>query len=138
MPRLPARTCQRASIHGGRGIDYAGAVLTNPARAAIHFTHRLGAVLAGTILFTLGLLAAANATNRRVSAAGRMLALAVAVQISIGAATVHWGVPLALATLHNAGAVFLVISMVTLIRALLPAPAAAISVIPLQRGHPSR
>jgi heme a synthase len=61
---------------------------------------------------------------------------AVALQISIGLATVHWGVPLALATLHNAGAAFLVISMVTLMRALWPAP--AIGMVPLQRADPSR
>jgi cytochrome c oxidase assembly protein subunit 15 len=104
----------------GIGIDYEGGVLANPARVAIHFTHRLGAVLAGTVLVTLGVLAAARRGNRRLAMAGRLLPVAVVVQISIGAATVHWGVPLTLATLHNAGAAFLVISMVTLLRALWP------------------
>jgi cytochrome c oxidase assembly protein subunit 15 len=61
--------------------------------------------------------------------AGGLLVLAVLLQISIGVATVHWGVPLPLATLHNAGAAFLVISMVWLLRALWPAP--AIGMIPL-------
>jgi len=42
---------------------------------------------------------------------------------------VHWGVPLPLATLHNAGAVLLVTSMVWLLRALWPAP--AIGMVPL-------
>jgi hypothetical protein len=42
---------------------------------------------------------------------------------------VHWGVPLGLATLHNAGAAFLVVSMVWLLRALWPAP--AIGMVPL-------
>jgi cytochrome c oxidase assembly protein subunit 15 len=58
-----------------------------------------------------------------------LLVLAVLLQISIGVATVHWGVPLPLATLHNAGAAFLVVSMVLLLRALWPAP--AIGVVPL-------
>ena len=120
----------------GIGIDFEGGVLANPARVAIHFTHRLGALLAGSVLLTLGVLAAAIRTNRRVGVAGRLLVLAVVGQISIGAATVHWGVPLQLATLHNAGAAFLVISMVTLLRALWPAP--AISMVPLHRAHPSR
>jgi heme A synthase len=65
-----------------------------------------------------------------------LLIFAVALQISIGVATVHWGVPLALATLHNAGAAFLVISMATVLRALWPAP--AIGMVPLQRADPSR
>jgi|SRR5882672_8555401 len=123
----------------GIGIDYEGGVLANSARVAIHFTHRLGALLAGSILISLGVRAAVSAkaaASRRLQFAGRLLVLAVALQISIGLATVHWGVPLPLATLHNAGAAFLVISMVTLLRALWPA--SAIGVIPLHRADPSR
>jgi cytochrome c oxidase assembly protein subunit 15 len=104
----------------GLGIDYEGGVLANPARVAIHFTHRLGAVAAGSILITLGILSAARARSRRLARAGSLLVVAVVMQISIGMATVHWGVPLPLATLHNAGAAFLVICMVTLLRALWP------------------
>ena len=69
-------------------------------------------------------------------AAGRLLVFAVALQIAIGIAMVHWGVPLTLATLHNAGAAFLVISMVGLLRALWPAP--AIGMVPLQRADAPR
>jgi cytochrome c oxidase assembly protein subunit 15 len=113
----------------GLGLDYEGGVLANPARVAIHFTHRLGALVAGSILISLGVLVAASAKSRRLSRAGGMLVLAVLLQISIGVATVHWGVPLPLATLHNAGAAFLVISMVWLLRALWPAP--TIGMVPL-------
>jgi cytochrome c oxidase assembly protein subunit 15 len=120
----------------GLGIDYEGGVLANPARVAIHFTHRLGAVLAGSILMSLGILAAIRSNSRRLTVAGRLLVLAVLVQISIGVATVHWGVPLPLATLHNAGAAFLVVSIVTLLRALWPAP--AIGMVPLHRADPSQ
>jgi cytochrome c oxidase assembly protein subunit 15 len=123
----------------GLGIDYEGGVLANPARVAIHFTHRLGAMVAGSILIALGLFAAAgsrSAPSLRLRRAGRLLVVAVALQISIGVATVHWGVPLPLATLHNAGAAFLVVSMVWLLRALWPAP--AIGVVPLHRADSSR
>jgi heme A synthase len=81
-------------------------------------------------------LAATIAQSRRLKLAGRLLVFAVALQISIGVATVHWGVPLPLATLHNAGAAFLVISMVWLLRALWPA--AAIGMVPLHSAHHSR
>jgi cytochrome c oxidase assembly protein subunit 15 len=128
----------------GLGVDYEGGVLANPARVAIHFTHRLGAVVAGLVLISLGVMAAC-AKIRRVALAGRLVPLAVLVQISIGVAMVHWGLPLPLAILHNAGAAFLVISMVTLLRALWPAPAPAadgpgrsIDMIPLQRADCSR
>ncbi len=123
----------------GIGIDYEGGVLANSARVAIHFTHRLGALVAGSVLISLGAWAAASAkaaASRRLRLAGLLLALAVALQISIGLATVHWGVPLPLATLHNAGAALLVISMVTLLRALWPAPTTG--VIPLHRADSSR
>jgi cytochrome c oxidase assembly protein subunit 15 len=94
--------------------------------------------VAGSILISLGVWAAASAkaARRRLRLAGRLLVLAVVLQISIGIATVHWGVPLPLATLHNAGAGFLVICMVTLLRTLWPAPATG--VIPLNRADPPR
>jgi heme A synthase len=38
----------------------------------------------------------------------------------LGISTVHWGVPLGVATAHNAGAALLVVSMVTLLRVLWP------------------
>jgi cytochrome c oxidase assembly protein subunit 15 len=95
--------------------------------------------MTGSILISLGVWAAASAkpaARRRLRLAGRLLVLAVVLQISIGIATVHWGVPLPLATLHNAGAAFLVICMVTLLRTLWPAPATG--VIPLNRADPPR
>ena len=119
----------------GLGVDYEGGVLANPARVAIHFTHRLGALVAGSILISLGILAVTRANSRRLTLAGGLLVFAVLLQISIGVATVHWGVPLPLATLHTAGAAFLVISTVTLLRALWPAP--AIGMVPLHRADPS-
>ena len=120
----------------GLGIDFEGGVLANPARVAIHFTHRLGAVVAGSILIALGPVRRARQEPAPGAAPGGLLVFAVALQISIGVAMVHWGVPLPLATLHNAGAAFLVISMVTLLRALWPAP--AIGMVPLHRADSSR
>jgi heme a synthase len=120
----------------GLGQNFEGGVLANPARVAIHFTHRLGALAAGSCLLGVGLLAAIRATRRRLKLAGYLLMLAVLLQICIGMATVHWGVPLVLATLHNAGAALLVISLVTLLRALWPAPASGM--VPLHRVDPTR
>ena len=140
-------TCQRAwwprmdyrdafVLWRGLDIDYEGGVLANPARVAIHVTHRLGALLAGSVLIALGILTAVRAHNRRLARAGRLLTLAVIIQIAIGVTMVRWGVPLSLATLHNAGDAFLVISIATLLRALWPAP--AISMVPLHRADTSR
>lgn len=140
-PDLP--TCQRSwwppmdfrdafVLWRGLDIDYEGGVLANGARVAIHVTHRIGAGVVGSLLLALGLLAAVRGHAPRIRLAGRLLMLAVALQIAIGVSMVHWGVPLFLATLHNAGAVLLVISMATLLRALWPA------LIPLNSVNPSR
>ena len=120
----------------GLDIDYEGGVLANPARVAIHFTHRIGALVAGSILIGLGVLVGTTAESRRLRVAGGLLVLAVLLQISLGIATVHLGVPLSVATLHNAGAAFLVVSMVWLLRALWPAD--AIGMLPLHRVDHSR
>ena len=130
-PDLP--TCQHAwwpamdyrdafTLWRGLGIDYEGGVLANPARVAIHVTHRIGAVVAGLTLICLGIATALSAQSSRLRSIGLLLVLAVLVQISLGVSTVHWGVPLPIATLHNAGAALLVVVMVALIRALWPAP----------------
>src|SRR5262245_50461357 len=47
----------------GLGINYAGGVLDHPARVAIHFTHRLGAVLA-TLLLLLAAFSAQRGLGR--------------------------------------------------------------------------
>jgi cytochrome c oxidase assembly protein subunit 15 len=132
-PDLP--TCQRSwwpsmdfgdafVLWRGLGIDYEGGVLAHPARVAIHVTHRLGAVVAGLTLLGLGVAVVARARCRRLKLLGGLLIGAVLLQISLGVSTVRWGVPLPLATLHNAGAAFLVIVMVTMLRALWPRPPA--------------
>jgi len=107
----------------GLGIDYEGGVLSDPARVAIHVTHRLGAMVTGVALITVGLVAYARSSGRRLRGVGALLILGVLAQISIGVSMVHFGMPLALATLHNAGAAFLVLVNVTLLRALRPAGA---------------
>jgi len=107
----------------GMDIDYTGGVLGNPARTAIHVTHRIGAVLTGCLLLTLSCLTMLRAERRRLRVAGALLVLAISLQIGIGVSMVHFGMPLPLATLHNAGAALLVIAMVTLLRTLWPARA---------------
>ncbi len=106
----------------GLGLDYEGGVLANPARVAIHVTHRLGALVAGSILISLGVLVVTRADSRRLSVAGGLLVLAVLLQISLGVATVHSGVPLP--------------SMVGLLRALWPAD--TVGMIPLRRADRPR
>ena len=104
----------------GLDVDYTGGVLGNPARTAIHVTHRLGAVVTGCVLLTLGALCIFTTKRRSLRLAGALVVLAVLLQIGIGVTMVHFGMPLALADLHNAGAAFAVISMIALLRRLWP------------------
>lgn len=93
----------------GLGIDYEGGILDHPARVAIHFTHRLGAIVASMFLiaFAIGLL---RRPEGRVSGAAVLAALAV--QLVIGVSIVLFGVPLSVAVAHNGGAALLVLTIV--------------------------
>lgn len=104
----------------GLGIDYEGGILDHPARIAIHFAHRLGAVMVAITFAALAALTIARARSDRLRNAGIVVAVALLLQLTIGVATVVRGFPLSLATAHNAGAALLLLSMVTLIRALWP------------------
>ena len=103
----------------GLGINYAGGVLDHPARVAIHFTHRVGAVVAGTLL-----LLAVFFAFRGLGAGPRWAALAVlaalGAQVFIGVFMVLRAFPLELAAAHNAGAALLVGATVLLNRKLRP------------------
>jgi cytochrome c oxidase assembly protein subunit 15 len=103
----------------GLGINYAGGVLDHPARVAIHFTHRLGAVLA-TVLLLLAALAAFRGLGRGARWAGVAVLAALALQLSIGIFMVLRAFPLPLAAAHNAGAALLVAATVLLNRRLRP------------------
>lgn len=106
----------------GLDVDYTGGVLANPARVAIHLTHRLGAATAGSVLLLVGLTAAFAGASRSLRLAGALVAGAVLLQICIGISMVHFGMPLPLAAMHNAGAALLVICVVALLRMLVPLP----------------
>jgi cytochrome c oxidase assembly protein subunit 15 len=106
----------------GLDIDYTGGVLANPARIAIHVTHRIGALIAGSILIVVGAMTAARARRRGVRLVGALVICAVLLQIGIGITMVRLGMPLMAATAHNAGAAALVICTVALLRLLRPEP----------------
>jgi cytochrome c oxidase assembly protein subunit 15 len=108
----------------GLDIDYTGGVLANPARIAIHVTHRMGALALGLILIVVGAATRARAQSRPLKLIGGLLVGAVLLQIGVGMSMVHFGMPLGLATMHNAGAALLVVCTVALLRLLWPEPVA--------------
>jgi cytochrome c oxidase assembly protein subunit 15 len=93
----------------GLGVDYEGGVLDHPARVAVHFAHRLGAVLAAlTIaLFAVRLIRLPDARGE-----GALIFAALAAQLGLGISIVWLGVPLAVAVAHNAVAALLLLSLI--------------------------
>ncbi len=103
------------------GVDYEHGTLASPARVAVHFGHRLGA-LAVTVYLTCLLVAvfvAAPAPSRglvRGTAVG--VALLLGAQVALGVSNVVYQLPLAVAVAHNATAALLFLALLTLVRVL--------------------
>jgi len=103
----------------GLGIDYEFGVLDAPSRVAIHFTHRVGALLTFLLLsfIALKMISFGSAKKKGVPAlrqAGQFIIAALIAQVSIGIGVVWFGLPLFLATAHNAVAALLLMSMINL------------------------
>ena len=102
----------------GLGIDYEGGVLDQPARVAIHFVHRLGAIAAAIILGVLSLLAWRRGPTPAVRTAGAMLGIVLIAQLILGPVMVMRALPLPLATAHNGVAALLLLATVRMNRLL--------------------
>ena len=101
------------------GMTADGELLSNAALTAIHWAHRIGAVVVGTVLLALGFTLAGRTGTERL---GLALAAALLLQVSLGAANVWLSLPLGLAAAHNAGAVLLLALMVSINYRLAGAP----------------
>ena len=106
-------------LWGGLGINYEGGVLANPARVAIHLTHRYGAAVVSLTLLAAALAALRLRGMRSVTVAGAAVVLALGLQLLVGISMVLMGFPLWLATAHNAGAALLLLAILALNRSLL-------------------
>lgn len=101
-----------------RGLDqnYEFGVLDNPARTAIHLSHRLFAIVVG--LFWLSLLLKILA-NKKSSSNFRQVAVVTLIllfaQIALGISNIVLHLPISVAVMHNGGAALLLLSVVTLI-----------------------
>ena len=96
----------------GLGVDYEGGVLSNPARMAIHVSHRIGAVVTTLVL----LLVVYTAWRSRVAASAAIALLSLlSLQVALGIGNVVFHLPLPMATAHNGVAALLVLSLLYLI-----------------------
>jgi cytochrome c oxidase assembly protein subunit 15 len=101
-----------------------GEFLSLEALTAIHWMHRLGALV---LFVLLGWFGSTLLRQRALRSLGIMLLALLCLQVGIGLAIVALQLPLYLAVAHNAGAALLVMSMVVINFRLFPAPRASVS-----------
>lgn len=98
----------------GLGVNYEYGVLDAPARVAVHFSHRLGA-LATTIVVLLVAVGALRAADSRLRFWGGLMLLALGAQVALGIGNVHYGLPLPVAVAHNVVAAALLLTAVAML-----------------------
>jgi cytochrome c oxidase assembly protein subunit 15 len=101
----------------GLGVNYEFGVLDAPSRVAIHFVHRLGALTALTVLGAVAWYFSRPRWPATIRAGGAAVGAAVLLQVVIGVGIVWFGLPLPLATSHNAVAALLLLAVVNLLHA---------------------
>jgi len=102
------------------GMTAAGTHLSYDAITAIHWTHRVGALV--TLLY-VGAFSWVLMRNPQLARYGVLLLAVLLAQVALGMANVLGGLPLIVAAAHNAGAAILLVAMVVINFALLPRPA---------------
>jgi len=94
----------------GLPIDFEFGILDSVARATIHWTHRLGAIVIAVVMAALVLLLWRHGReDRRWRRLAGLLLAAVALQIGLGVSVVVLHLPLAVAVAHNGGAALLLL-----------------------------
>lgn len=94
------------------GVDYEGGLLDQPSRAAIHITHRIGAIVTLLVLITLAL---RLLKIPRMRTGGQLLMSLVLAQFTLGVLNVVLYLPLPNAVAHNAGAALLLATLLSLL-----------------------
>ena len=101
----------------GDDQNYEYGVLDSPQRTAIHFIHRLGALIIAVFfaVFLAKLFMQGSTLIKRVALG---IAGLLIIQITLGISNVIFSLPLAVAVLHNATAALLLLSLLLLLRVL--------------------
>ena len=95
------------------GVNYEGGILDEPARTAIHFAHRIGALLVAAYWFVFYLII--RIKNAPIQGELSLIIAALVCQIILGITNVLGGLPLLIATAHNGMAALLLLSVLLLV-----------------------
>lgn len=102
----------------GLAVNYQHGILNSVARATIHWTHRVGAlVTAGVLLLLAARLWWLGGTDKRWRRLAGVLVAALVLQAGLGISAVLLRVPLWAAVAHNGGAALLSLAVMTIVHA---------------------
>lgn len=96
------------------GPNYLGGTMNNEARVAIHFSHRLGAIITSVYLLALAFLLWTRTRHGSVKTVVKVLLSVLALQVALGLGNIIFKFPVAVAVAHNLGGAVLLLVMVTL------------------------
>ena len=95
------------------GPNYLGGQLDNQARTAIHFSHRVGAIVTTLVLLALSV-SLFMVKEKAVRYMAAVLCAILVLQIALGLSNVFFALPLPVAVAHNAVGAVLLLTLVTL------------------------
>ena len=95
------------------GPNYLGGQMDNQARTAIHFSHRIGAIVTAIVLLALGI-SLFMIKEKAVRYMAAILCVILVLQITLGLSNVFFALPLPVAVAHNAVGAVLLLTLVTL------------------------
>jgi cytochrome c oxidase assembly protein subunit 15 len=98
----------------GLWINYQGGILANPARVAIHFAHRLGALTVTLTFLATALLVISRPSLAAARPRAYLVLAVLGLQLAIGISMVLEAFPLWLTTAHTAGAALLLMVILAL------------------------
>ena len=98
----------------GLGVDYEFGVLDHPARVAIHYTHRIGALIvtAAILFYVLQIRKTTNFAGSVLQKTTSLIIGLLIIQLWLGISNVYFKLPLPVAVMHNGVALLLLFSLV--------------------------
>lgn len=96
------------------GPNYLGGQMDGEGRVAIHFMHRIGALVVTFFMLFVILQLYRNHGNTPLKGLTHVILALLVIQVALGISNIIWSLPLWVAVAHNAGGAFLLISMVNL------------------------
>ena len=96
-------------------INYEGGSLEYNAKLAVHFTHRIGALILSLLFLWLFIYLFFLQTNKNIKKVGMIVMTLFIVQIILGISNIVFSLPISIAVLHTVNASALLMSMVALL-----------------------